>query len=269
MTTYDANMTADKQIPMPELFKFTRGAGAGVTSWYYTSYKTDIIFLSNVYVSAAIERSQFVVDSSLAVTSVTITASILDEFGSYIGSQPTEKTKVVIYRAVSDDLSKYVTLFDGSLISIGFNEENAAQARCDQKASILDRELGMIYHSTTCNHHVFNGGCTLDKLNWREVVVVGVSGSTLTASVFGTYADGYFTGGQVKYGGDSRLITNHVGTALTLHVPFDASLTTGKEVEAIPGCNGLASTCVDKYDNLDDFLGCPYIPSKNPAIWGV
>ena len=269
MTTHDANMTSDTQIPMPELFKFTRGSGAGVTNWYYTSYKTDLIFQSNVYVTAPISRSSFVIDSQLAVTSMTITASILDEFGSYIGNQPTERTRVTLYRAISDDLTQFITIFDGSIVGIGFNENNAEQAKCDQKSSILDRELSMIYHSTTCNHHVFSGDCTLDKLLWRVVTTVGVSGSTISASAFGTYANGYFTGGQAKFQGDSRLITNHVGNDLTLHVPFSASLTTGGEVEVLPGCNGLGSTCVSKFNNLKDFLGCPYIPSKNPAIWGV
>ena len=40
-------------------------------------------------------------------------------------------------------------------------------------------------------------------------------------------------------------------------------------MDAYPGYDGSPATCVDKFDNLDNFVGFPYIPSKNPVVWGI
>ena len=127
----------------------------------------------------------------------------------------------------------------------------------------------MIIHQASCNYHVFDSGCKLDRILHVVSVPVTVSGSTIFNDVFDTYTDGHFVGGEVIYQDDARLITNHVGGLLTLHVPFSGEVFTGTTVDVYPGCDGLAPTCDTKFSNLSNFRGFPYIPNKNPAVWGV
>jgi uncharacterized phage protein (TIGR02218 family) len=265
MTSYDANMKATEMVAMPEFYRFSRG----YDNWYYTNAKTSLVFNNSPYVPSAIERGPFTIQTDLAVVSVTLTSQVLDQFADVIANAPSQRIRCRIYRAISDTLTNFGLLFDGNIISIAFNEKNIASATVVQKAGILDRNVQMIYHSVSCNHHVFQGDCNLDVIDWQVKTNVSVSGSDLVSSAFDAYDDGYFKAGMVECLNDYRMITNHVGDTITLHVPFDDRLSTGDEVTVLPGCDGLASTCLEKFDNLDNYLGCPYIPSKNPAIWGV
>jgi len=265
MTDYNTNMTSTEQIPTPELFELRKG----IQTAYYTSYPEALLFNGHIYTPASIKRGDYTVDSNLNTVSVTLTAAVLAEFGIHVANNPSQRTRVIIYRTISDDMSEYRVVFDGHITGIVFNDKDVATVRVDQQASILDRQIDMFVHQATCNHHVFDRNCSLDYLLWVETTVVIVNGSTLFADVFDTYEDGYFTGGEVHFIDDARLITNHVGGDLTLHIPFSGDLITGMEVVVYPGCNGTPDTCINKFNNYSNFLGFPYIPNKNPAIWGV
>ncbi len=266
MTTYDDNITSTEQVPFIELFKFQRGAEYG----YYTSYSEDVEFNNQTYIKASITRGDFSSDLKLSTVTVSIAAAMLDDLGVYIANQPAVSTSVTIYRAVSDDLEEFAVIFEGLVVGVAFNENNTVSIKVDESASILDREVDMIVHSATCNNNVFYGKCRLDPLLWRIYTSdIIVSEGVIYCEACAAKQDGWYTGGEVHVGADARLITNHVGNALTLHVPFDSSVQTGTLVEIFPGCDRRAYTCATKFNNLSNFVGMPYIPDKNPTIWGL
>jgi uncharacterized phage protein (TIGR02218 family) len=117
---------------------------------------------------------------------------------------------------------------------------------------------------------LFDDGCGLSEMDYQVETTVNVAGSEMESGDFSAFADGYFTGGYVKIGSDMRLITDHVESTIVLHVPFGSYVASGAEVLAYPGCDGSPATCKNKFDNFEDgFLGFPYVPDKNPVIWGV
>ena len=76
--------------------------------------------------------------------------------------------------------------------------------------------------------------------------------------------DGYYTGGMiVAPDGSARFITAHSGDTVTMARPL-ASLAGGQTVAIYPGCDHLKETCKNKFNNLDNFGGFPWIPAKNP-----
>jgi len=265
MTDYSSNLAAVEQIPFIELYKFQRG----FEYFRYTNHEADVVFQDESYISAAITRGEFNVDTNLSTVSTTVGAAIFDDFGVYIATQPSNRTRLSIRRAVSDDLTEFVVIFDGWVTGVQFNENNEASLSVEQKSNVLSKEVDMFTHSCVCNHNIFYGGCSLDVIQYRLVTSnITVIGSDIYSTEVDTYDDGYFTGGEVFVTDDSRMITNHVGNKLTLHVPFDSRVVTGSEITILPGCDRLITTCINKFDNLVDFLGMPLIPSKNPVIWG-
>lgn len=267
MTDYSTNLAATEQIPFVELYRIARG----YNRWYYTNYKQNVTFNGSTYKPASITRTSFKIDSNLSAVSCSITAAVLQSFADYVVTQPPERTNVNIYRAVSDDLTEYALLFSGTVTGFSFNDERVVTVKAVEKGKVLDQELQMVVHSAACNHNVFYGDCKLDPLLWKVVTSNTIfSESTIVADVFGTYDDDYFTGGEVHIDEDARLITKHTGNTLYLQIPFSADLGyTGAEIEVYPGCDRKADTCLNKFNNLEHFLGMPYIPDKNPAIWGV
>jgi uncharacterized phage protein (TIGR02218 family) len=266
MTTYQANIAAVEAVPFVELYYFEFMNESG----YYTNYSENITFNNIVYLAVSITRTDFKIDANLGAVSVDITAGVLDTFGRYIATQPAARTSVKIMRAVSDTLSEFVVLFDGWVTGVSFNEKNTCNLKTVQKAGILDREVSMATHSAVCNHSVFYGDC---RLGTGPYIVspasFSFSGRTINAAEFAGFANQYFRGGEVHTTWDSRLITSHIGEQLTLHVPFDSSFTINTKIEVLPGCDRLLATCKSKFNNSANFLGFPFIPSKNPAVWGL
>lgn len=266
MTTYEDNLESTEAIPFIELFEFRRGFEMG----RYTNHKESILFDGNTYHSVSISRGEFKHDSNLSNVSVDVAVGIIDTFATYLANQPSIRTTLKIYRAVSDDLTEYVILINGDVTGVSFTDQNVCTLKVEEQAGILDRDVKMITHSAVCDHALFYGGCRLDVLTHRivtsDIIVVG---KIIYGDAFSAFADGYFTGGEAHTSLDARMITNHVGNALHLHVAFDSAVATGTEIEVYPGCDRLIATCRVKYSNAHNFLGMPFIPHKNPAIWGI
>ena len=78
---------------------------------------------------------------------------------------------------------------------------------------------------------------------------------------------GYLIGGMIDYGGVVKQIANHVGADLTLKYPFkaleDAVAGGSVAVTVYPGCAKNFTTCKNKFNNLLNYGGAPWLPPKN------
>lgn len=250
---------------LPELYLIEYGGSVE----RYTTWNEDLTFLGYTFYKAPIKRSSFSFDKEFSNVKVTLNAPITSGFERFISNAPLEPTYITIYRALKSDLSDYITLFSGEVMNVGFRNL-IAQATCESNSSILNYETPRIVYQSYCNHELFDGECGLDYTIYLvDAILSNVVGSVLTSSTFGTFSDDYFKVGRCIYGYDERLITDHTGNDITLHMPFDDSLVNGSEVQVLPGCDGSPATC-KAFSNFDDhFLGFPYVPSKNPVVWGV
>ena len=75
----------------------------------------------------------------------------------------------------------------------------------------------------------------------------------------------WFALGRVTVGNETRLCVGANGNRLWLNAPF-RSASIGNQATAFAGCDKRAETCVSKFDNLDNFLGFPYIPNRHPQF---
>jgi uncharacterized phage protein (TIGR02218 family) len=262
--TYQTEIAESQQEPFPEFFEFEQGGNYE----RYTSFNESLVFRGVTYAAAPIRRGTFSYDTQFGSVNVDITAPISDIFAAYIGNLPIEPVNVVIYRAIKSDLTDYIILFTGTVKMVTVKDRTAT-AKLEANSSWLFSKIPNVIYQAFCNHDVFDTGCALLETNWEVIATITtISGYNIESATFGGFADGYFTGGNVRLSTDFRLVTNHVGNVLSLQLPFDLRLQVGNDVVVLPGCDGNPSTCVNKYDNLLKFLGMPYIPSNNPAVWG-
>ena len=262
--TFDSNLELAQQESLPEFYTFV----AGETTYYYTTYNQELVFESRTHTPASIQRSGFKVDDKFGTVKVTIQSPINDLFAQYIVNTPLMPVSVRICRALKSDLTDYVILFSG-MIKVVAVKNMEAQASCESKSHMLNTKMPKIIYQAYCNHDVFDSQCGLDDQAYRvNSIIRSVDFSKYYADEFALHPDDYFRGGILKYGSDIRFITGHTTDCVDLHVPFDDSVGFGTTVEAYPGCNGSPEMCVDRYSNLVNYLGMPYIPSHNPAVWG-
>lgn len=61
----------------------------------------------------------------------------------------------------------------------------------------------------------------------------------------------------------ARMIVGHTGINITLVSPMP-SLVPGQAVRLYAGCDHSTTVCKNRFDNLANYGGFPWIPGKNP-----
>lgn len=93
-----------------------------------------------------------------------------------------------------------------------------------------------------------------------------------TGIISNSYASGRFDFGRltVKTGANSgqvRTIRAHTGDLLSLSYPLSVNSMTGLSFDIFPGCRKrLIDDCTSLYDNVENFLGFPWIPIQEQAF---
>ena len=124
-----------------------------------------------------------------------------------------------------------------------------------------------------CPHTLFDSSCTLIKATFvvTKNIQAGSTQTLLIPSVAFAQPDGYFdlgtgtfTSGQNN--GFSFTIKRHISGQLQLHVPLPFVVGAGDAFTCYPGCDKLQSTCQNKFNNVANFGGMPYIPVPETAL---
>lgn len=246
-----------------ELYHIWREGGE---HWRYTSADQDIIYDSNTYVPATLKRGSVTYDSQLEVSTMSIqTPHITDPTIEYIAFNPIEAFWVEVLKGFRD-FAEVVVIFVGQIKNVSFKGA-AANVQCVGFEHFLKMPVPLLRYQITCNWHLFSTECSKLKADFKVTgtVTLDPTKTILNSGSFGILSSGYLTGGLVEFGDESRTIVAHTGSTITIAYKMQL-LADGDSVDAYPGCDGRVETCRDKYDNVVNFLGFPFIPIENPAI---
>lgn len=260
-----------------ELYKFVRGN----QEWTYTSGDTSINYNSDTYVPVPIGRGGIESKNELSKANLDIKIDIYDDLAR------------LLLREINDEILS-LTLF----IQVGMSTNTAWKGRLSSiKPSAT--QLTMVFESVftslrrpglraryqkTCRHMLYGRGCTLNAEDFAVdgfATDVTANGLQITVPEAAGEDDGYYIGGMIRAPDETlRMIIGHSGSVLTLIRPLDsltaAIVGTGYgmgygegyggtvAVKIYPGCDRLRSTCKNKFNNLLNYGGFPWIPSKNP-----
>lgn len=139
----------------------------------------------------------------------------------------------------------------------------------------LNQERGRIYQRS-CDADLGDARCTVDLTSPTykgNGTVDGVATNhTFSASGLGSYQDGWFTGGKVAWatGGNAGAVMEvkfHVNNGAEVSfelwqtMPFDIAI--GDTFSVTAGCDKSLATCRDRFNNVPNFRGFPYIPGND------
>lgn len=141
---------------------------------------------------------------------------------------------------------------------------------------VLQGSFPRNYFQPTCNHTLFDAGCTLSKAAFAVAGIVA-AGSWTTAQ-FGsnlTQANDYFDLGWVAWtsgqnDGLVRTVKTYTqsGGNILLIDPLPYVPQSGDTFTAYPGCDKTQTTCTNKFNNLAHFRGFPYMPVPTTLVAG-
>jgi len=253
-----------------ELYHFWRGS----SHWYLTSGDATVAWDdgngSQSYTPAAISRGELSWNSNLEAGELQIQMQAsLPVLADCLSGAAVAPAWVKVWKLLYDgsNVAWPSLLFVGQILNVTATGPDAA-VKLVGLDYLLKREIPTRCWQAECPWAVFGVECTLDGDDWKitPTVTVSADGLTLTAAAFGAEADGWWCLGSVEVGNYKRMVVAHVGNDVTLDAVIPG-LVTGNAVTAYPGCDGDVTTCRDKYDNVPNFGGAPYIPIDNPTLW--
>lgn len=247
-----------------ELYKFDRGLSQ---SYYYTSADADREYQSNNYETLQIQRDAIEVNSEMERASIKVRlqrdAGVLNNF---IGFPPTEIINLTIFRYHENDgvTPEVVVVWQGRVLAANW-EGSQASIDCEPVFTSLKRPGLRRKYQAQCPHILYGAKCKLDRFVYAVTTnLTAVNGAVVTSPDFAIAAD-YFFGGYMSFDNrEFRTIIGDDGAGNLTLAHVQGEITVGSQVQAFPGCAHNLADCKDKYNNILNYGGFPYVPGVNP-----
>lgn len=272
MTSFDVYESSTESSQPIELFEFIKGTD----EFRYNSTEDEITIGGDTYLPIAIGRGNIAQGSDQSTRNVIVTmpasVSLAQQF---IDRPPGEKVTLNIYRLQRPEVPTFNTqalLFKGTVQSVRYpGDGTSAEFAVRSIESALNGNIPRFTFMGMCNHILYDNNCGVNASNFDHLgTCTSISGDTVTIS--GLAASGIdFVGGYVRPTGenDFRMVLAQSGDVLTLLLPFQND-PTGTNMQAFAGCDHvLTGDCALVFDNVAEFGGFHFVPSKDVFREGV
>jgi uncharacterized phage protein (TIGR02218 family) len=157
-----------------------------------------------------------------------------------------------------------VILFKGRVSTIEEIGRTTAKVTVASDLVLLDIDMPRNLYAPTCNHVLYDAGCTLNRATYTASGVVG-AGSSITNILWSGATSAYQQGALTFTSGanEGTEVTVKAASAgsLGLMYPLLEQPATGDAFTVCQGCDHTFATCKAKFNNLSNFRGFPYVPS--------
>jgi uncharacterized phage protein (TIGR02218 family) len=239
-------------------------------TWRYTSADQDITLGGNVYTAIALKRvgdietAQAIERSGIQLEFPKDNVLALQIFLN----QSDEIITVTVFRFHADVPTDYSTYWKGRVTGADKKRSPGGSiiVSCESIFSSLQRIGIRERYTKICGVSIYSTKCGVDKALFATAGTVGSISDEilLTIAAASGEDDGYFTAGLAKFGtGTYRWILYHVGSTIKISRPV-YGLAVTDSVTLYPGCDLLLDTCINKFNNLPNFRGWPWIPDRCP-----
>jgi uncharacterized phage protein (TIGR02218 family) len=164
-----------------------------------------------------------------------------------------------------------VIRFSGVIGAVEEVTRSSARLTVEALVSRLNQRLPGIILQPNCTNTLFDARCGLTKASFAENLVVQ-AGSTVNKLIsLSTKPDGYYDNGQLAFtsganNGLVKAVKRYVGQQFFFNSPLPFPPSAGDTLTTYPGCDKTQSTCSNKFSNLANFEGFPYVPAPETAI---
>ena len=236
----------------------------------YTSFEESVTLSGVVYLPIQISRNKIRKNQDLTTAPITVTVpydlDIVRLFSSFPPSEPIRAT--VFARQVNDPDQQVVVQWEGRIANVMIRNNFRAEIRCDPITTSLRMNNLRLKFQSQCPYTLYANGCRAPLNSFLlSTTLSSSSGNIISSPNFAMRPDGYYSGGFIvitlNNNNYRRFILNHVQNNITLDFPIPAT-SAGQAIQVYPGCDHTVDTCRDKFSNLDNYGGEPYIPEKNP-----
>lgn len=248
------------------LFQFVQGA-----TYRYTTISETINRSGVAWLPAAIKCSPMRSTSEVPKDRITLELPVTNPLAAtFVQGTPDNGTTVTVFRTHYDD-TEVLTVWKGRVVNHGV-DSSIVTLTCEPISTSLRRKLLTRYYQRPCPF-VFGGAdCLFDVATVTSTVTAtAVSGTIVTVPTGAGLTN--IEGGTLTYGGVTRMILKHEGTAITIMRGIDALALAlaghpeGVSVDVVQACSHdlddptIGCRARGNAGNYGGWLG---IPNRNP-----
>lgn len=166
-----------------------------------------------------------------------------------------------------DLATDWVLIAIGPVTSFQVDEREATLRVASAFVNALAQPVPGRVWQTPCNHVLYDARCTIDPAGFTtSTTVTGISADgTVHVGSTGGIID-FLAAGQMvntRTGERRQVVSNNALTDVIINFPFK-DLVVGDTVHLIAGCDHSLLVCINKFANVINFGGHPYLPENNP-----
>ena len=165
-----------------------------------------------------------------------------------------------------------VTLFRGN---VSDTIVDMAHVEFDLKSrkELFNIPFPYLTYQPACQWPLYGAGCDLEASDFVVAGAVTSGSGPLLMNTNLTQVDQYFSEGYMTFtsgpnDGLSRTIRQYVNASgqILLFSPYPFTPGIGDTFNAYPGCDKKQATCQNKFNNLINFWGMPYLPIPETSV---
>lgn len=278
MSTYSALESSAHGGRPVELFRFVHGSQV----WTYSS-GPEIVYNGETYVAFPIGRDDMQQTKELHKSPLEVLIPRTSELSLlYLAGNPEHVITLTVFRLHIGASDGPIVYWKGRVVSVDWPDPATAKLVCESVFTSLKRPGLRARYQRMCRHALYSSQCGVDKADYAvagTVSAINAARTVVTIPEAAGYADGYFLGGFLALAdGTMRFISAHSGPSITLASPAPAlaqyvgttgygqgyGVGYGAALTIYPGCARNRETCKNRFNNILNFGGWPWIPSRNP-----
>jgi hypothetical protein len=231
----------------------------------YSSSENTLTFIGNDYIPSAITRTEISVELTNSEVRLDLPQDTYP-FKYFVLNSPSSEVEVTIY-----DFSSGFEIFSGIVTQVVFNRtKKQVTAILKRREAFFDSEVPYRTYGTSCSFILYDGQCGVSEpANTLSTTLFNISQNrdSITSPALSTVVSGTFLGGAVTTDlGETAYIISHIGDTITLDTVL---LDIPTVVSFSKGCDKSLSQCETKFNNLANFGGFPFTPTKNPVTESI
>lgn len=171
-------------------------------------------------------------------------------------------------------INNYKILFKGFVDNVDFDvKNNTITYKLSRFQELLEKTIPTRTYSASCPFGLYSVDCSLNKDDFKNIlnvsnILIDTTRKIITTDDLLSFDDKIFSSGfiQINDGEEIILATKHSSNTLYLLYPLQTDLVDITEFRIFYGCNKNTDNCQNRFNNIDNYGGFPFVPSKNPTL---
>lgn len=261
---YETSVSAGQSA---RLYQFDRSA---TVVWRYTSADRKLQFDGHDWLPLPISDDGIRMTGEASADTLTVRLPASTPVAQLFRSTPPSEEVFLTVRDYDAAAADAEVCWVGSVSSVGWPQRGTAELACNSLSASMQRNGLRLRYERSCPHSVYDENCGVNKsMHALVVVITGLTATHIRFDDTSVVNLNDFNYGMATWPVDGTIEFRGIETTS----PGSAQLIGGADGLAIgdavtlyPGCDGLRSTCADRFDNLLNHGGFPHMPGE--SIYG-